>query len=125
MNENGEVFGPYWRLESGRYEFCITGNYLSNVGLETYAWNGENITYFETLDFYCSDSEIKFSIWLEERQEDFELHLYDAKGEAPNTSPFSFIFNLSFCKTAFLKDKPSNSNTRSVFVLVFTMAQSI
>ncbi len=82
MNENGEVFGPYWRLESGKYEFCITGNHLNNIGLETYAWNGDNITYFETLNFYRSDSEIKFSIWLEERQEDFELHLYDAKGEA-------------------------------------------
>ena len=93
MNENGEVFGPYWRLESGRYEFCITGNYLSNVGLETYAWNGENITYFETLDFYCSDSEIKFSIWLEERQEDFELHLYDAKGEAEILKIVSQLIN--------------------------------
>ena len=66
---------------------------MSNVGLETYAWNGENITYFETLDFYCSDSEIKFSIWLEERQEDFELHLYDAKGEAEILKIVSQLIN--------------------------------
>lgn len=82
MNENGEIWGPYWSLEGGKYEFCITGNCLSSLELETYALERENATYFETLNLYRSDSEIRFCIQLKKKQEDFELHLYDAKGEA-------------------------------------------